>query len=92
MDWKPQRGGGAQLDKLLSFKTGPIANKLLVTADYYEVSQRTLTEVPTVNGSQATDYYALCNSALRLRRGRPYYVRADDLVARARAMVGTPSL
>jgi outer membrane receptor protein involved in Fe transport len=59
VDWKPQRGGGAQLDNLFTFKTGPIANKLLVTADYYEVSQRTLTEVPTVGGSQATDYYAL---------------------------------
>ena len=59
VDFKPQRGGGAQLDNLFSFKTGPIANKLLLTADYYELSQRTLTLVPTVNGSQATDYYAL---------------------------------
>ncbi len=59
VDWKPQRGGGAQLDNLFTFNTGPVANKLLVTADYYEVSQRTLTQVPTVGGSQATDYYAL---------------------------------
>jgi iron complex outermembrane recepter protein len=71
VDFKPQRGGGAQLDNLFSFKTGPIANKLLVTADYYEVSQRTLTMVPTVNGSQATDYYAL-NSAYN-PSGASYY-------------------
>jgi len=70
-DWKPQRGGGMQLDDLFSFKTGPISHKLLVTGDYYEVSQRTLTLVPLVAGSQATDYYALYspyNSA-----GAPYY-------------------
>ena len=73
VDWKPQRGGGAQLDNLFSFKTGPVANKLLVTADYYEVSQRTLTEVPTVGGSQATDYYALYSAYDSA--GAPYYVR-----------------
>jgi iron complex outermembrane receptor protein len=72
VDFKPQRGGGAQLDNLFSFTTGPVSNKLLVTGDYYELSQRSLTKVPTVNGSQATDYYGLYspyNSA-----GAPYYV------------------
>ena len=72
VDWKPQRGGGAQLDNLFKFDLGPIGNKLLVTADYYEVSQRTLTKVPTVNGSQATDYYAL-NSPYD-PAGASYYV------------------
>ncbi|MFI5356099.1 MAG: TonB-dependent siderophore receptor, partial [Opitutales bacterium] len=57
-DWKPQRGGGAQLDNLFQFTTGPISNKLLVTLDYYAVNQRTKTLAPTVNGSVATDYYA----------------------------------
>jgi outer membrane receptor protein involved in Fe transport len=58
-NWKPQRGGGLQLDNLFQFNTGPIAHKLLVTADYYENAQRTVSLVPTVGGSQATDYYAL---------------------------------
>ena len=58
-DWKPQRGGGFQLDNLAQFKTGAISHKLLFTVDYYENSQRTVSLVPTVNGSQATDYYAL---------------------------------
>lgn len=57
VDFKPQRGGGMQLDNLFAFNTGPVANKLLVTTDYYEVSQRSLTLVPLVGASQATDYY-----------------------------------
>jgi iron complex outermembrane recepter protein len=72
VDFKPQRGGGAQLDNLFTFNTGPIANKLLVTADYYELSQRLLTRVPTVNGSQATDYYGLYSPYTPA--GAPYYV------------------
>jgi outer membrane receptor protein involved in Fe transport len=71
VDFKPQRGGGYQLDNLFNFNTGPIANKLLVTTDYYELSQRTLTKVPTVNGSQATDYYALYSPYTPA--GAPYY-------------------
>jgi iron complex outermembrane recepter protein len=73
VDFKPQRGGSAQLDNLFTFNTGPIANKLLVTTDYYEISQRTLTLDPTVNGSQATDYYALYSPYNP--SGAPYYVR-----------------
>ncbi len=72
VDFKPQRGGGMQLDNLFTFKTGPIANKLLVTGDYYEVGQRTITKVPTVNGSQATDYYALYSAYNP--SGAAYYV------------------
>lgn len=59
VDFKPQKGGGAQLDNLFHFKTGVVANQLLVTADYYELNQRTQTLVPEVNGTQATDYYAV---------------------------------
>lgn len=62
-DWNPQRGGGMQLDNLFTFKTGLVSHKLLVTADYYELSQRTeqlVPEITTSGGtSQATDYYAL---------------------------------
>jgi iron complex outermembrane receptor protein len=72
VDFKPQRGGGYQLDNLFTFKTGPVANKLLVTSDYYELSQRSKTQVPTVNGSQATDYYALYSPYTPA--GAPYYV------------------
>lgn len=57
-NWAPQRGGGAQLDNLFQFKTGPVSNRFLLTADYYEVSQGSKTLAPTVNGSAATDYYA----------------------------------
>ncbi len=61
--WNPQRGGGYQLDNLFSFSTGPIHNKLLLTTDYYGLTKRSLTEVPTVTSSsgtsQATDYYTL---------------------------------
>ncbi len=70
-DWKPQRGGGAQLDNLFRFTTGPISNKLLVTADYYELSQRTKTLAPTVAGSVATDYYATYSPYTPA--GAPYY-------------------
>jgi iron complex outermembrane receptor protein len=73
VDFKPQRGGGMQLDNLFNFKTGPISNKLLVTADYYELSQRSLTLVPTVGASQATDYYALYSPYNPA--GASYYVR-----------------
>ena len=73
VDWKPQRGGGGQLDNLFQFKTGPISNKLLVTVDYYELTQRTVTLVPTVNGSQATDYYGLYSPYSP--SGAPYYVQ-----------------
>jgi outer membrane receptor protein involved in Fe transport len=62
VDIKPQRGGGMQLDNLFAFKAGPISNKLLLTTDYYEVSQRSITLVPLVNGSQATDYYDVNNA------------------------------
>jgi len=59
-DWKPQRGGGFQLDNLFSFDTGPIKNKFLLTEDYYELSQRTVTQdMLAAVGTQATDYYAL---------------------------------
>ena len=58
-DWKPQRGGGIQLDNLFKFNTGPVNHQFLITTDYYELSQRSLTLIPTVGGSQATDYYAL---------------------------------
>lgn len=58
-DFKPQRGGGAQLDNVFEFKTGGLSNRLLVTADYYQVNQRLQTLDPSINGSQATDYYAL---------------------------------
>jgi outer membrane receptor protein involved in Fe transport len=74
-DWKPQRGGSFQMDNLFAFSTGPVKNKLLITADYYELSQRTLTLVPLVSGSQATDYYALYspyNSS-----GASYYTAAS---------------
>jgi len=57
-DWKPQRGGGAQLDNLFEFKTGSVSNRFLLTGDYYEVSQGLKTLAPTVAGSLATDYYA----------------------------------
>ncbi|HEY1848491.1 MAG TPA: TonB-dependent receptor plug domain-containing protein, partial [Opitutaceae bacterium] len=73
VDFKPQRGGGSQLDNLFTFDTGPVANKLLVTADYYEVSNRIKTLVPTVNGSQATDYYGLYSPYTPA--GAPYYVQ-----------------
>lgn len=59
VDFKPQKGGGAQLDNLFHFKTGAIDHKLLLTADYNDVNQRTVTYVPEVNGTQATDYYAV---------------------------------
>jgi outer membrane receptor protein involved in Fe transport len=62
VDFKPQRGGGYQLDNLFAFKTGPVSNKLLVTNDYYEVSNRSLTLVPLVGTSQATDYYDVNNA------------------------------
>ncbi len=62
VDFKPQRGGGYQLDNLFAFKTGPVSNKLLVTTDYYEVSNRSLTLVPLVGTSQATDYYDVNNA------------------------------
>ncbi|HEY1793841.1 MAG TPA: TonB-dependent receptor [Opitutaceae bacterium] len=71
VDFKPQRGGGAQLDNLFKFHTPGVDNQLLLTADYYEVSQRILTRVPTVNGSQATDYYALYSPYNP--SGAPYY-------------------
>ena len=71
VDWKPQRGGGMQLDNLFSFNTGPIGNKLLFTADYYELSQRILTLIPEVAGAQATDYYALYSPYNP--SGAPYY-------------------
>jgi iron complex outermembrane recepter protein len=58
-DFKPQKGGGMQLDNVFQFTTGSVKNRLLLTADYYTVNQRTITLAPTVNGSQATDYYAL---------------------------------
>jgi outer membrane receptor protein involved in Fe transport len=74
-DWKPQRGGGAQLDDLFTFNLGPIKNKLLVTGDYYELTQRTLTLVPLVNGSQATDYYATYSPYSPA--GAPYYTPAS---------------
>ena len=71
-DWKPQRGGGAQLDNLFIFDTGPIGHKLLLTADYYELTQRTVSLVPTTAvGSQATDYYALYSPYNP--SGAPYY-------------------
>ncbi len=57
VDIKPQKGGGYQLDNLFDFKVGPISNKLLLTTDYYSVSNRLITLVPLVSGSQATDYY-----------------------------------
>jgi outer membrane receptor protein involved in Fe transport len=62
VDFKPQRGGGYQLDNAFAFKTGPVSNKLLITNDYYEVSNRTLTLVPLVGSSQATDYYDVYNA------------------------------
>jgi iron complex outermembrane receptor protein len=73
VDFKPQRGGGMQLDNLFKFNTGPIANTLLVTTDYNELSQSSRTLVPTVNGSQATDYYALYSPYNPA--GASYYVR-----------------
>jgi len=63
VDWNPQRGGGAQLDNSFNFTTGPVKNRFLVTADYYELSQRsfTLAAAAGVNSGtvEATDYYAL---------------------------------
>ena len=63
VDWNPQRGGGGQLDNRFDFNTGPVKNRFLVTADYYEVSQRNQTIAATAGNSsgtaQATDYYAL---------------------------------
>jgi outer membrane receptor protein involved in Fe transport len=70
-DWKPQRGGGMQLDDLFSFKVGPFSNKLLITADYYELTQRTVTLSATYAGAQATDYYALYSPYNPA--GAPYY-------------------
>ena len=78
-DWKPQRGTSAQMDNLFTFATGPINNKLLLTTDYYELSQRSLSLVPTTAvGTQATDYYALYspyNAA-----GSSYYTPATTWV------------
>jgi len=72
VDWKPQRGGGFQLDNLFSFDTGFIKNKLLVTEDYYELSQRTVTaDMMYAVGTQATDYYALYSPYNP--SGAPYY-------------------
>jgi iron complex outermembrane recepter protein len=71
-DFKPQRGGGMQLDNTFEFKTGPINNRLLLTADYYEVSQRLLTLDPSINGAQGTDYYATYSPFTPA--GAPYYV------------------
>ncbi len=60
VDWKPQRGGGFQLDNLFSFDTGPIKNKFLLTEDYYELTQKVVTkDMMFAVGTQATDYYAL---------------------------------
>ncbi len=73
VDWRPQRGGGAQLDNLFTFNTGPINHKLLVTGDYYELSQRNLTLAPVIGTSQATDYYALYSPYTPA--GAPYYVQ-----------------
>jgi outer membrane receptor protein involved in Fe transport len=71
-DWKPQRGGGLQLDNLFSFNTGPIKNKLLITEDYYELTQRTVTQdMLYAVGTQATDYYALYSPYNP--SGAPYY-------------------
>ena len=71
-DWKNQRGGGLQLDNLFAFDTGPIKNKFLLTGDYYELSQGSVTrDMLFAVGTQATDYYALYspyNSS-----GAPYY-------------------
>ena len=75
-DWKPQRGGGLQLDDTFAFATGPVKNKFLITFDYNELTQQTVTRVPTLGTtSQATDYYALYspyNSS-----GAPYYTPAS---------------
>jgi hypothetical protein len=73
-DWKPQRGGGMQLDDLFSFSLGPVNNKLLITADYYELTQRTVTLSATYAGAQATDYYALYSPYSPA--GAPYYTPA----------------
>jgi len=70
-DFKPQRGGGAQLDNLFQFNLGPIPSRLLVTMDYYHLSQRSLTLAPSVNGSVATDYYAMPSPYSAA--GAPYY-------------------
>lgn len=56
-DFNNQRGASMQLDNLFSFDTGPVKNKLLVTADYFEQAQRFLTLNATANGGEATDYY-----------------------------------
>jgi hypothetical protein len=71
-DWKPQRGGGLQLDNVFSFDTGPVKNKLLLTEDYYELTQRTVTQdMLFAVGTQATDYYALYSPYNP--SGAPYY-------------------
>ncbi|MFI5335907.1 MAG: TonB-dependent siderophore receptor [Opitutales bacterium] len=70
-DFKPQRGGGVQLDNLFEFKLGPVASRLLLTADYYHLNQRNQTLAPSVNGSAATDYYAL--NSPRDPAGASYY-------------------
>ncbi|MGH7995898.1 MAG: TonB-dependent siderophore receptor [Opitutaceae bacterium] len=59
VDWNPGRGASLQIDNLFAFDTGPVKNKLLVTTDYNENSQRNLTLAGVVGTSQATDFYAL---------------------------------
>jgi outer membrane receptor protein involved in Fe transport len=76
VDWKPQKGGGYQLDNLLNFDTGPVSNKLLFTTDFTGLNNRTLTLIPLVTTSggtsQATDYYALYSPYSA--SGSSYYV------------------
>ncbi len=86
VDWKPQRGGGSQLDNLFSFKPGPVSNKLLVTADYYELSNRILTKVH--HGKRKPGYGLLC-ALQRLQSLRRLLLHAPRPGLRRSATAGT---
>ena len=75
-DWKPQRGGGMQLDNTFDFDTGPVNNKLLITGDYSELTQKVVSLVPTLGTTtQSTDYYALYSPYAA--SGASYYTPAS---------------
>ncbi|HKB91963.1 MAG TPA: TonB-dependent receptor plug domain-containing protein, partial [Opitutaceae bacterium] len=86
-DFKPQKGGGSQIDTLASFDTGSVGHKLLFTADYYDLSQRVLTlQSPTTYYDPANPYTAsgynyvkyADNSSLYSTTSQNYWTASDD--------------